>query len=667
MSSRSGHDSPALARLLRAVLRRQRIAEATALLARIALPTGLVIAALAVLAARRLGSPLELAWLAALPVPAVLGWALLRPRSARLAARRTDACYSLADRLGNALELGAAPPPSDPQGAAIVGLIVAEAEELAAGLDPRPVVSLRPPALRWYDLAAFLLLALALLLPPPTPHSGDPDIAEGEAPTESVERRPPPAERHLLEPLRQDLKKLAQRDDAASELAASMLQVLDAFARGELEREAAFAQLEALDAELIAAEAALEASLDEDPGILAEGIRELSLALEAEPITENAGEHFARGEGDEGSEALEKAGAEAEAGAAESEALDRALKSAEKALAKAAANARDSASELAEAERRLRRQQKDKEQRPSDEPEEEERRLKKQKERVEELRRQHEREKAAQRSLEQLRRDAQEARSRSQQGKDGQSGQQGQQGQGAQQGGGKRSEGQKRALERLSRGAAGASKKSQGSRRLGQARDNLEDAKNFIRRSGKKGSQGDKRKEQMERFAKAAKGQGKDGDKGKGKGKGPTLLIEGDVGDGEPDMLIEGEGQEGQGQGEGQGQEGDGQGQGEGEGQGQQGANSDGIGDGTQDPSGGDPSGLKARARNVKVNPKHGRGATRAEVISTASQEGFASESYRDVYTDYHGFAQSALDGDEVPVGQRRQIKRYFRLIQPRR
>ncbi len=663
----SAADRGTLGRLLRAVIRRQRLAEATALLARIALPVGLVLAALAVIGARRLGSPTELAWLAALPIPAVLGWALLRPRPPRLAARRTDACYDLADRLGNALELAEAPLPEDPQGAAIVGLIVAEAEELAAGLDPRPVVSLRPPGLRWFDLAAFLLLALALLTPPPSAPADAVVDAPPETRAEAATRRPPPAERHLLEPLRQDLKKLVERDDAASELAASMLEVLDAFARGELDREAAFAQLEALDAELIAAEAALEASLDEDPGILAEGIRELSLALEAEPITENAGEHFARGEGDEGSAALEKAGAEAEASAAESEALDRALKSAEEALAKAAADARDSASELAEAERRLRRQQKDKEKRPSDDPEEEERRLKKQKERVEELRRQHEREKAAQRSLEQLRRDAQEARSRSQQGKGGQQGQEGQQGQGSQQGGGKRSDAQKRALERLSRGAAGASKKAQGSRRLGQARDNLEDAKSFIRRSGKKGSQGDKRKEQMERFAKAAKGQGKGKgkDKGKGKQKGPTLLIEGDVGDGEPDMLLEGDGQEGQGQGEGQ--EGDGQGEGEGEGQSGQAANADGIGSGTQDPSGGDPSGLKARARDVKVNPKHGRGATRAEVISTASQEGFASESYRDVYTDYHGFAQSALDGDEVPVGQRRQIKRYFRLIQPRR
>ncbi len=652
----------ALSRLLRAVIRRQRIAEATALLARIALPCGLVIAALAILAARRLGTPISLAWLATLPLPLVLGYALLRPRSPRIAARRADHCYALADRLGNAFELAAQKPPDDPQSAAIAGLIIAEAEQLAGSLDARPVVSLRPPALRWIDLAAFLLLAVALLIPPPESSQQTSKKSPTAATEASPKLRPPPPERHLLEPLRQDLKTLGKRDDAAAKLAQAMLQVLDAFARGELDREAAFAQLSALDAQLLAAEADLEASLEEDPGILAEGIRELSLALEAEPITEDAGQHFARGEGDEGSQALDKAGEQAEADAAKSEALDRALKAAEKALGKAVADARDSASELAEAERRLRRQQKQKDKRGDDNSEEDERRLQKQKKRVEELRRQHEREKAAQRSLEQLRRDAREARQRSQ----GQQGKGGQKGQKGAQGGGQRSQAQRRALERLSRGAAGASKKSQGARRLGQARDNLEDAKTFIRRSGKKGSQGDTRKQQMERFGRAAKGKGKDKAKGKGKGKkGPTLLIEGDVGEGEPDMLLEGDGQDSSGEGEGQ--EGDGQGQGEGQG-GQEGAaaNADGIGNSTQDPLG-EASQMKVRARNVKVDPRHGRGATRAEVISTASQDGFASESYRDVFTDYHGFAQSALDGDEVPIGQRRQIKRYFRLIQPRR
>lgn len=646
----------ALSRLLRAVIRRQRLAEATTLLARLALPCGLVLAALAILAARRLGTPLSLTWLAILPLPVVLGVALFRPRSPRIAARRADHCYALADRLGNAFELAGQKPPDNPQSAAITDLIIAEAEKLAATLDVRPVVSLRPPPLRWIDLAAFVLLVVALLIPPRSPSQQAPHNPTPATPETSEERRPPPPERHLLEPLRQDLKTLGERDDAAAELAQAMLQVLDAFARGELDREAAFAQLSALDAQLIAAEADLEASLEEDPGILAEGIRELSLALEAEPITEDAGQHFARGEGDEGSQALDRAGEEAETDPAKSEALDRALKAAEKALGKAAADARDSGSELAEAERRLRRQQQQKEKRGGDNSEEDERRLKQQKERVEELRRQHEREKAAQRSLEKLRRDAREARQRSQ-GQQGKSGQQGAQGSGNQ-----RTKAQRRALERLSRGAAGASKKSQSARRLGQARDNLEDAKTFIRRSGKKGSQGDRRKQQMERFGKAAKGKGKD--KGKGK-KGPTLLIEGDVGDGEPDMLIEGDGQDSSGQGEGQ--EGDGEGQGEGQGN-QDGAatNADGIGNSSQDPLG-EASRIKVRPRNVKVDPQHGRGATRAEVISTASQEGFASESYRDVFTDYHGFAQSAVDGDDMPVGQRRQIKRYFRLIQPRR
>ncbi|MEZ4385813.1 MAG: hypothetical protein R3A79_31130 [Nannocystaceae bacterium] len=650
--------TPRLDRLLRGVIRRQRIAEAAALLARVALPAGLLVAAAAIVAARRLDAPIELAWLAALPVPLTIAWATLRPRPRRIAARRADAHFDLDDRLGNALELAAAPPPSDPQSAAIVGLIVAEAEELAADLDPRPVVSLRPPGLRALDLAAFAALALALLVPPPEPPRPPLDPSDRVEGTDIEARPTPPADRHLLEPLRQDLKRLGEREDAAAELAAAMLDVLDAFARGELDREAAFAQLEALESELAAAEAAFEAGLDEDPGLLAEGVRELSLALEQEDLTAMAGERFARGEGDEAADALEKAGEQAEASAADSEALDRALKAAEKALGKAASEGRDTAAELAEAERRLKKQQKQKEQGGAEDPEEEERRLKKQEEKVEQLRRQHEREKAAQRALEQLRRDAQQARGQGQQG--GQKGDKGQS-QGSQ--GGQRGEGQKRALERLSRGAAGATKKSQGSRRLGQARDGLEEAKNFIRRSGKKGSQGDTRKEQMERFSKAAKGKrGDKGDKGDKGQKGPTLLVEGDVGDGPPDMLIEGDGQDGQSMGAGDGQ---GDGQGDGDGEGGQALGADGIGSGTQDPLG-EASRMRVRPRDVKVDPKHGRGATRAEVISTASQEGFASASYLDVFTDYHGFAQSALDREELPAGQRRQIKRYFRLIQPR-
>jgi hypothetical protein len=57
---------------------------------------------------------------------------------------------------------------------------------------------------------------------------------------------------------------------------------------------------------------------------------------------------------------------------------------------------------------------------------------------------------------------------------------------------------------------------------------------------------------------------------------------------------------------------------------------------------------------------------SRAEVIRDASQEGFANESYRDVYKDYRGHAQSAIDNEALPAAARRRIKRYYQLIQPR-
>jgi hypothetical protein len=90
------------------------------------------------------------------------------------------------------------------------------------------------------------------------------------------------------------------------------------------------------------------------------------------------------------------------------------------------------------------------------------------------------------------------------------------------------------------------------------------------------------------------------------------------------------------------------------------------MGEGAQEPLG-EARGLKTRPRDVRVDPTQGRGASRAEVIATASQEGFASASYRDVFSDYKAFAQSALDRETVPQAQRRQIKRYFQMIQPRR
>jgi hypothetical protein len=631
---------PSVLRVVRAVERRTRLASAAALLARVALPLGCLLAAVGVAATRRLGAPPWLGWLGLVPTAAVLLYVAFRPARPRLAARRLDAFYGLHDLIGNALELAHRPPRSDdPQAADLVALHLADAEAAAAGLDPRPVVPLRPPGLRLLDLAAAALLLGAMLLPPPPPptdeYGDDADLPE--EPSQKIARKPP-GDRALAEPLREDLRALKDGHDRAAELAERMLAVLDAYGRGDLDREAAYAELEQLEKELAEAEAALEASLEEDPGILAEGVRKLAEALQQEEVTQPAGEAFARGDGDQAESALADAEAAAEAGEQADSQMQRAMAQAEKALGKAAGENTDTAAQLAEAERRLKKQQ----QQPASDPEEQERRLKKQQDKVEELRRQHEREKAAQRKLEELRRQANEA-------------QKGQKG----------SQQRKRALEQLRREAGDAARKSSAARRLGQARDDMEEAKSFLRRAGGKGGEQDeKRRKQMQKFSQAAKG--KRGEKN----KGPTLLVEGEVGDSEPDMVMEGDGN-GDPQDSGNGGDpqdsGDGEGQDSGDSGGQAGQGlGDGMGQGSTDPLG-DPSGLKVKKKDVRVDPKQGRGMTKAEIIRTASQEGFASEGYRDMYRDYKSFAQSSLDSEALPAEQRRRVKRYFQMIQPRR
>ena len=89
------------------------------------------------------------------------------------------------------------------------------------------------------------------------------------------------------------------------------------------------------------------------------------------------------------------------------------------------------------------------------------------------------------------------------------------------------------------------------------------------------------------------------------------------------------------------------------------------MGDGSQDPLGED-SALATNKTTVRVKAKEGKGVSRAEVIRDSSQQGFATEAYRDVYTDYRGFAQSALDNEALPAARRRAVRRYYQLIQPR-
>ncbi|PRP92639.1 hypothetical protein ENSA5_48210 [Enhygromyxa salina] len=623
--------------LLGRVQRRERAAEALALTVRVALPAGLMIAAFAVISARLLMTPVNWTVAAVAPIPVVLAWVAIRRRSIRATARKVDAHYRLHDRLGNAIEFAehdAKIPQDDPRTREMAELAIADGASSIGGLAAKPVVQFVVPRPRLLDGLALSLLLAALLLPQREPEQPDDRLLSGPEETELEtldEARGLDMTR--AEPLREELRKLeASKEEEIARISNELLGVLQDLESGELDRADALQRLEQLDEELQKAEADLEEQLEEDPWMLAEGMRELAEDLREHEIMREVAEALAKSDAEEVEKELQELmdRAEAEGGDLKEE-LDKALKEMERSLSRTANENTGTEKAKEQAERELRRQEK----KPAEDPEEQERALERKKERLEELQRQADREKAAREKLEQLKELSRKSQGNSQSS-------------GAQQ---KRRDAQ----QKLSKGAGQASKQSRQQKQMGEVRDAMDQAKSFVQRSGQNGESQNRRKQQQKAFQKAAKGQkGKDG-------KPATMLVEGEVGD-NPDGVMMGEGQEGQ---EGQG-EGEGEGQGNQPGQGQQpgAGQGPGMGDGSVEALG-DASRKDVDVNNERVDAKQGKGQTRSEVIETASQEGFATESYKRVYRDYKSFAQSAMDSDELPEGQRRRVKRYYQMIQP--
>ncbi len=642
--------------LARRVERRDRIQQAVEQSLVIGFPIACLVVASAWAAHRRLETPFELVGLASIPFLVIVLLVFLRKRSLLEGAHRIDVHYALPDTLTNALEL--ARPKStvgDEQSTSLfIDAVIHDALRRVGQVMPRDVVRIRPVSPGYRGIASAMLIPLATLVPHPVEDEEDPGVHIAAVPTASdaVAGRAP-ADMRLAEPLRQDLKALVRGEDVAAQVAESIAGVLDALEQGTIDRAEALERLAELEALLDKAEQDLHASLEEDPTVLAEGLRELGEQLATHEIMENVADALRKNDADGLEEALQEAYDKAAEDASAQEQLDKALQEAEKSLGKSAGENSSTAAELAEQERRLKREQK--REKENESPEERERRLKRQQERVDELRRQHEAEKRAQEALDKLRRDA----------KDSQSSQSGGQKQNQSSQGNQGNQGQKKqqAQQSLKKNAGDQMRKASSARRLEQGRDAVDQAKRFVRHEGGGGENEERRKQQQEAFAKAARG-----DKQRNGGE-PTMLVEGEVGEGDPTAIMEGQGSEssegqgnGEGQGEGEGEGGEGQGDGgEREGQGR----GDGMGQGSTDPLGAE-EGMDVNTKAVRVNADKGRGATRAQTIADSSQQGFATESYRRVYADYKNFAQSALDGETLPVGQRRRVKRYFQMIQPR-
>jgi hypothetical protein len=188
---------------------------------------------------------------------------------------------------------------------------------------------------------------------------------------------------------------------------------------------------------------------------------------------------------------------------------------------------------------------------------------------------------------------------------------------------------------------------------------NGQDGENGQQGQGQNGQQGQGQQGQQ---GQGQQGQGQQGqggagqgDRGNSPGQGGETWVIGP--NGEKLLLLS------RGSGEGQGGPQAGQGGEGGEGQGKPGSWGEGHDPNVQG---------KATASKMGTEEAHvegadtGQGSSRSQVIQGAAERGFASRSYRKVYTEYHQVAEESLAKDDIPDGYRSFVKRYFQLIRPR-
>ncbi|MCL2325774.1 MAG: hypothetical protein FWC40_04660 [Proteobacteria bacterium] len=87
---------------------------------------------------------------------------------------------------------------------------------------------------------------------------------------------------------------------------------------------------------------------------------------------------------------------------------------------------------------------------------------------------------------------------------------------------------------------------------------------------------------------------------------------------------------------------------------------------GGHDPSEGPATELDVRTRDERLEGMQGAAPTTSEVIREASQSGFVTESYREVFQTYERAAEDVLEQEQVPQGYRQYVERYFDMIRPK-
>jgi hypothetical protein len=621
--------SAALRRALRAVAARARLQRAIdAWVALGAIALGVLSLTLLTKTGQG-GARALIGWCAVLlPAIGALGWALL-PISKLTLARAIDRALGTPDLVASALELGARP---SAERSAFERACIAQADTALPRLRSSaawPLVLPRGTS----ALCALSLLCLSLdgqrvNAPParvPTSAARAPALLDADsarafaAELESVQAQPLPKE--------------------AKEVAARLNALLEALARGELDRAAALAQLRAL-------EERLESVLAEDPAAFEAALERLAQALagaaEAGPLAQALREQPALAP-----KALEQLGERAPL--LKKQAAER-LASALERAGQARGSQRTQAA-IEEAKRELERLQKQREEageREGAAGERDERLLKRKQRDLDQLAREGSTQEAAERQLERLQRELDAAAKALQ------------------------NDQRKAAQDALRDAAREMEQASSGQRSREQAQRLSEQLAQLRAELGEQRAQGQPRPGSQsgqapaplsaQRFGQLARGQ--------------TGTSEGSEGDGEqapsPGEARSGKPGEGQGEaaaemaplalpGSGQGASAQGPamagGRGDGEGPG--------AGEGGRPESGAATQGSGAHV-DTRIDGERRAGPTRSEIIYESGQRGFASSDYAKVHDDYARHAEGVIEQQHIPGGYRFYVRRYFQLIRPR-
>ncbi len=136
------------------------------------------------------------------------------------------------------------------------------------------------------------------------------------------------------------------------------------------------------------------------------------------------------------------------------------------------------------------------------------------------------------------------------------------------------------------------------------------------------------------------------------------------LGEGKRAMAKGDKGKPGEGEDPGEGKGGE---EGDGDGDGSEGDKKGGLkaGEGSADPMG-DPSRLADGYRKMmEVSGVQGEGPVQSETEQTAGENAASKVGAKEVYVEYSAVAEQAIEREEIPLGRRSHVKRYFQSIRP--